>query len=234
MEMSEDNAATPRNNTVSPLSTLRNPENSIKENRDEQIFVEIQEELNQQKDCLLKDIRLIQKKKIKEMEELYELKLKKKSYEQELEDTKLEIKRMDEHFDFLKKKKAEMSASKAPGSIEADRQKLGDAGQDVKIIDNKRPAPPPLPGRDDSVSLLEETFPRPKYSCSSVRVRTNLVDSCGLQPTLPPYYGHGGNKDKQAGHYGGHQGGHQGGQGGHQGGHHGHKQHNKHADSQPQ
>ena len=89
--MSAENESSTRDNRLSPLD---NPENSMKESRDEQIFVEIQEELNQQKDCLLKDIRLIQKKKIKEMEELYELKLKKKSYEQELEDTKLEIKRI--------------------------------------------------------------------------------------------------------------------------------------------
>ena len=164
MEISEDNAESPRDLTLSPLPQLNNPENLTKESRDEQIFVDIQDQLNQQKDCLLKDIRLIQKKKIKEMEELYELKLKKKSYEQELEDTKLEIKRMDEHFDFLRKKKAELSASKVPEGDESnDRQKV-DNGQDVKIIDNKRP----VQVRDDTISVIEETFPRPKYSCSSV------------------------------------------------------------------
>ena len=36
--------------------------------------MEIQDELLQQKDSLLKDIRVIQKRKIKEMEELYEIK----------------------------------------------------------------------------------------------------------------------------------------------------------------
>ena len=79
MEITEDNADSPgRENILSPLPPLDNPEDLTKESRDEQIFVEIQDELSQQKDCLLKDIRLIQKKKIKEMEELYELKLKKK------------------------------------------------------------------------------------------------------------------------------------------------------------
>ena len=82
-----------------------------KESRDEQVYVEIQDELLQQKDALLKDIRVIQKRKIKEMEELYEIKLKKKSFEQELEDTKLQIKRMDEQFEILRKKKAELSSS---------------------------------------------------------------------------------------------------------------------------
>lgn len=48
--------------------------NYRKESRDEQFYVEIQDELLQQKDSLLKDIRVIQKRKIKEMEELYEIK----------------------------------------------------------------------------------------------------------------------------------------------------------------
>ena len=218
MEISEDNADSERENTSSSPPALDNSENERKESREEQIFVEIQDELNQQKDCLLKDIRLIQKRKIKEMEELYELKLKKKTYEQELEDTKLEIKKMDEHFEFLRKKKAELSASvsKDPETSEVERKKV-DNGQDVKIIENKRPAPPqpaPVtsqPGRDDSISVIEEIFPRPKYSSShsshsSGRGRTNLVESSGHQSTPPPYYGHGAaSKEK---HQGGHQGGH--------------------------
>ena len=40
----------------------------------EKALIEIQDELMQQKDTLLKDIRVIQKRKIKEMEELYEIK----------------------------------------------------------------------------------------------------------------------------------------------------------------
>ena len=42
-------------------------------------IMEVQDELLQQKDALLKDIRVIQKRKIKEMEELYDIKLKKNS-----------------------------------------------------------------------------------------------------------------------------------------------------------
>ena len=47
----------------------------------EKAILEIQDELMQQKDTLLKDIRVIQKRKIKEMEELYDIKLKKKAFE---------------------------------------------------------------------------------------------------------------------------------------------------------
>ena len=54
-------------------------------------IMEVQDELLQQKDALLKDIRVIQKRKIKEMEELYDIKLKKKEFEQELETTKQSV-----------------------------------------------------------------------------------------------------------------------------------------------
>merc|ERR1711936_144319 len=106
------------------------------------VYVEIQDELLQQKDALLKDIRVIQKRKIKEMEELYEIKLKKKSFEQELEDTKLEIKRMDEQFEILRRKKADLSSSSRRSSVEL----TGSGTGDVKIIDNKRS----VTGRDTS------------------------------------------------------------------------------------
>ena len=69
-------------------------------------IMEVQDELLQQKDALLKDIRVIQKRKIKEMEELYDIKLKKKEFEQELETTKQEIQKMDEQFVQLRQRRA--------------------------------------------------------------------------------------------------------------------------------
>ena len=93
-------------------------------------IMEVQDELLQQKDALLKDIRVIQKRKIKEMEELYDIKLKKKEFEQELETTKQEIQKMDEQFVQLRQRRAELGA--APGA----GQDRGEA--EVKIIDHKK------------------------------------------------------------------------------------------------
>ena len=71
-------------------------------------MMEIQDELLQQKDTLLKDIRVIQKRKIKEMEELYDIKLKKKSFEQELEHTKQEIKKLEQQMKLASRRKAQI------------------------------------------------------------------------------------------------------------------------------
>ena len=73
-------------------------------------MMEIQDELLQQKDTLLKDIRVIQKRKIKEMEELYDIKLKKKSFEQELENTKQEIKKLEQQMKLASRRKAQIGS----------------------------------------------------------------------------------------------------------------------------
>ena len=144
------------------------------------------------------------------MEELYEIKLKKKSFEQELEDTKLQIKRMDEQFEILRKKKAELSSScsqeTAAGKESVERASVdmsGSVSGDVKIIDNKRPA---AVSQHLAGAVIEESFQRPGKHFSppratghgrmmeTIRVRTNLVDT----PGPPPSYYTG--KEKQGGH----------------------------------
>merc|ERR1719483_1938885 len=87
---------------------------------------EIQDNLMKEKQELLKDIRIIQKRKIKEMEELIDIKLKKENYEQELEDTRTEIKKMDVYFENIRKRKSNQ-----------DEEKNEKNDSDIKIIDIK-------------------------------------------------------------------------------------------------
>ena len=70
-------------------------------------LAELQEKLVQQKENLLKDIRVIQKRKIKELDELYQIKLKKKDFEKELEKTREDIKKMEVDFQAARKQRIE-------------------------------------------------------------------------------------------------------------------------------
>ena len=70
-------------------------------------LAELQEKLVQQKENLLKDIRVIQKRKIKELDELYQIKLKKKDFEKELEKTREDIKKMEVDFQAARNQRTE-------------------------------------------------------------------------------------------------------------------------------
>ena len=118
--------------------------------------------------------------------------MKKKSFEQELEDTKLEIKRMDEQFEILRRKKADLSSGRR-SSVDL----AGSGTSDVKIIDNKRPAPGHgVRQTREEETVIEERFPRPKQispagtsgphgrSVETLRVRNNLMETA----PPPPYY----------------------------------------------
>jgi len=112
-------------------------EESQKQNETLKSIQKIQEDLMQEKKTLLKDIRIIQKRKIKEMEELIDIKLKKESYEQELEKTRLEIKKMDEYFESIRKRKSvdpeePETAPKRPNDLSSPK-----TDSDIKIIDIK-------------------------------------------------------------------------------------------------
>ena len=72
----------------------------------DQELVDLQDKLVQQKDSLLKDIRVIQKRKIKELDELYQIKLKKQDFEKELEKTREDIKKMEDYFQSNRKQRA--------------------------------------------------------------------------------------------------------------------------------
>ena len=131
-------------------------------------IMEVQDELLQQKDALLKDIRVIQKRKIKEMEELYDIKLKKKEFEQELETTKQEIQKMDEQFVQLRQRRAELGAGPGAGA----GQDRGEA--EVKIIDHKK---------SSTGSVANTTT-----SCSEVARPTVVSPARAKAPPPPPYY----------------------------------------------
>ena len=88
---------------------------------------------------------------------------------------------MDEQFEILRRKKADLSSSSRRSSVEL----TGSGTSDVKIIDNKRPV-----SRHDT-SAVEERFQRPKplsppgsSGANGVRVRNNLVETA----PPPPYY----------------------------------------------
>ena len=70
-------------------------------------LAELQEKLVQQKESLLKDIRVIQKRKIKELDELYQIKLKKQDFEKELEKTREDIKKMEVDFQAARKQRTD-------------------------------------------------------------------------------------------------------------------------------
>ena len=129
----------------------------------EKAVIEIQDELLQQKDTLLRDIRVIQKKKIKEMEELYDIKLKKKELEQELENVKQEMKKMDQHFKLMKSK---------GGVVETPVTEVKTKSTDVEIIDR----------RDSTSSRVDEEQCKQSVDgdvnhqkIDHIRVKTNLI-----------------------------------------------------------
>ena len=87
----------------------------------------------------LQDIQNIQKRKIKEMEELIDIKQKKQNYEQELEKTRIEIKNMDVYFDNIRKRKSNQNKAddngvKRANFIDETNEK---PEPDIKIINLK-------------------------------------------------------------------------------------------------
>ena len=73
------------------------------------------------------------------MEELIDIKLKKETYEQELEKTRLEIKKMDEYFDNIRKRKIDPMEEyeKAPKRVNSTDENNQKSDSDIKIIDFK-------------------------------------------------------------------------------------------------
>ena len=141
-------------------------------------IMEVQDELLQQKDALLKDIRVIQKRKIKEMEELYDIKLKKKEFEQELETTKQEIQKMDEQFVQLRQRRAELGAELGAGPGPGAGQDRGEA--EVKIIDHKKSSTGSVVNTNTSTTTTS--------SCSEVARPTVVSPARAKAPPPPPYY----------------------------------------------
>jgi len=143
---------------------------------------EIQDNLMKEKQALLKDIRIIQKRKIKEMEELIDIKLKKENYEQELEDTRTEIKKMDVYFENIRKRKSNQDEEKdlvvkRANSIEENNEKND---SDIKIIDIKTKE-----GVVDKKrgQMIEEESPRKSssYNCQ------NKVENSSTQKMIDTY-----------------------------------------------
>lgn len=125
----------------------------------EKAVLEIQDELLQQKDALLKDIRVIQKRKIKEMEELYDIKLKKKALEQDLENTKQEIKRVEQQNSLLKNKGVVAVSKGIENLVQDDKSKRSD----IEIIDQKE------------TTSLKVDIDR-SLRLDPIRVKANLVE----------------------------------------------------------
>ena len=155
----------------------------------EKAILEIQDELMQQKDTLLKDIRVIQKRKIKEMEELYDIKLKKKAFELELENTKQEIKKMDQQFEILRRKKADLCQRDVPGQqaneVHNSRETVrrnSSCDSEVKIIDHKK---------DEAVKATElNNFHTTSSKPEMVKIKTNIIAANNRPPPPTPVFSH--------------------------------------------
>ena len=156
----------------------------------EKALIEIQDELMQQKDTLLKDIRVIQKRKIKEMEELYDIKLKKKAFEIDLENTKQEIKKMDQQFEMLRKKRDIINkrdeTAQPTNEVYNNREivrRNSSCDSEVKIIDHKKDEAV----KGSEINNFHSSLPsKPEM----VKIKTNIVAANNKPPTPTSVFSH--------------------------------------------
>ena len=94
------------------------------------------------------------------MEELIDIKLKKETYEQELEKTRLEIKKMDEYFDNIRKRKIDPMEEyeKAPKRVNSTDENNQKSDSDIKIIDFKT-------AKEDLSQKLSEKNTQNRLAC---------------------------------------------------------------------
>ena len=131
----------------------------------DQELVDLQDKLVQQKDSLLKDIRVIQKRKIKELDELYQIKLKKQDFEKELEKTREDIKKMEDYFQSNRKQRATQQQQQQTQTIEP-----------LEAVNNER-LPSPMTKAPSPHTL--------KPNQELIRVRPNLSLMADLTPAPP-------------------------------------------------
>ena len=135
----------------------------------DQELAELQDELVQQKDNLLRDIRVIQKRKIKELDELYQIKLKKKDFEKELEETRESIKKLENDFETARKRAEKQNQHQH--HQQQQNNEIQGRGQNEKL-------PSPI--------TLTSSPHTPKPNQELIWVKTNLMAE--RTPPQPPRY----------------------------------------------
>jgi len=160
-----------------------------KQNENIKSIQKIQDELMLEKKTLLKDIRIIQKRKIKEMEELIDIKLKKETFEQELEKTRLEIKKMDEYFDNVRKRKLDQpdEHGKAPRRAKSTDESSQKVDSDIKIIDFKtaKDDRPPRPSENQMSTTVNNQNQQIRHD-KNINVITREKDNAEDIQSIPP------------------------------------------------
>lgn len=141
----------------------------------DQELLDEQDRLVQQKDSLLKDIRAIQKRKIKELDELYNIKLRKKDFEKELEKTQEEIKKMEDYFHEARKQGV---VQKQQQQTQTNELKFKDPSESVNRQSERLPSP--LTKTPSPITL------KPNQEQIRVRPNVSLMAPGGQHPAGRP------------------------------------------------